>query len=171
MVLYFGYRWIALAPESPWLEIVAILFGVGMGLTRDEFALWLNIEDIYWKEKGSQSIDAVVVAVCLLTITLLGLNFWIDVLQAVLISLGVGGDRLTGGESAAVLVPLQAAGACLALVCFLKGKRFLGIVGLFVPAAAAVGAFRLAKPGSRWARRYEDGKRRRAEARFAEAPG
>ena len=34
-----------------------------MGLTLDEFALWLNLEDVYWSEKGRQSIDAVVVAV------------------------------------------------------------------------------------------------------------
>jgi hypothetical protein len=91
------------------------------------------------------------------------------VLQAVLAFLGVGGERLTGGESTAFLVPFQVAGACLALVCFLKGKRFAGIVGLFVPAVALVGAVRLAKPGSHWARRYEGSKLERSRARFAGA--
>jgi uncharacterized membrane protein len=171
LLIFSGYVGIALDPESPWRELVAIFFGIGLGLTLDEFALWLNLEDVYWSEKGRQSIDAVIVTACLLTITLLGLSFWIDVLQAVLISLGVGGRSLSGGESAAVLVPLQLAGASLALVCFLKGKRFAGIVGVFVPLAALVGAVRLAKPGSRWARRYAGPKLERSRARFAGAPG
>jgi hypothetical protein len=95
----------------------------------------------------------VIVTVCLLTLTLLGLTFWIDVLQAVLVLLGVGGGELSGGDSVAVLVPLQVAGACLAVVCFLKGRTFAGIVGLFVPLVAMVGALRRALPDSRWARR------------------
>ena len=47
----------------PVVEFVAIAFGIGMGLTLDEFALWLNLEDVYWPAKGRQSIDAVVVTV------------------------------------------------------------------------------------------------------------
>lgn len=152
LILIFGYVGIAVAPSSPWRQIVAVLFGIGMGLTLDEFALWLNLQDVYWSEKGRQSIDAVVVAAALLTLTLLGLGFWIDVLQAVLVFAGVGGARLSGGESAAVLVPIQALGACLAVVCLLKGKIVTAIVGAFVPLVAAVGALRRARPGSRWAR-------------------
>jgi hypothetical protein len=168
LLLVFGYLGIALDPSSPWRELVAIFFGIGMGLTLDEFALWLNLQDVYWSQKGRQSIDAVIVASCLLTLTLLGLNFWIDVLQALLGFAGVGDAHLTGGESTAVLLPFQLAGACLAIVCFLKGKTFTGIVGVFVPLVALVGAVRLAKPGSRWARRYEGPKLKRAETRFAE---
>ena len=141
-LMVFGYLGIAVEPPSPWMEIVAILFGIGMGLTLDEFALWLNLEDVYWEEKGRQSIDAVVVASCLLAVTLLGLSFWIDVLQALLVSVGIGGRKLSGAESTAVLLPVQLAGAALAVVCFVKGKRFMGIVGLFVPLVALVGAVR-----------------------------
>jgi uncharacterized membrane protein len=169
LLLVCGYLGIAVDPDSPWEALVAILFGIGMGLTLDEFALWLNLEDVYWQEKGRQSIDAVVVVGSLLAITLIGLQFWIDVLQAVLVFLGVGGDRLTAGESTAVLVPLQVLGACFALACFVKGKTFSGLIGLFVPAVALVGALRLAKPGSRWARRYETAKLDRSRARFAAA--
>ena len=61
---------------------MAIFFGIGMGLTMDEFALWLNLEDVYWTEKGRQSIDAVIVTAGLLAITLLCFQFWIDVLEA-----------------------------------------------------------------------------------------
>jgi hypothetical protein len=52
-----------------------------------------------------------------------------------------------------VLIPLQIAGVLLSLVCFVKGKPFMGIVGLFVPLVALVGALRPARPDSRWARR------------------
>jgi hypothetical protein len=155
LLLVFGYLGIAVAPGKPWREIVAIFFGIGMGLTLDEFALWLNLEDVYWAQKGRQSIDAVIVTVCLLTLTLLGLSFWIDVLQALLVLVGVGGRELSGGESTAVLVPLQLAGAVLAVVCFLKGKKLTGIVGLFVPLVALVGALLRAQPGSRWALRRQ----------------
>ncbi len=124
---------------------MAIFFGIGMGLTMDEFALWLNLEDVYWTEKGRQSIDAVIVTAALLAITLLGLQFWIDVLEATLGFAGVGGDELSSGESAAILVPLQIAGVCLAVVCFKKGKTLTGLVGLFIPLVALVGAVRPAR--------------------------
>jgi hypothetical protein len=83
LLLTMGYLGLAVDPDSPWLELVAIAFGIGIGLTLDEFALWLNLEDVYWQERGRQSIDAVVLVAGLLTITLLGLQFWIDVLEAV----------------------------------------------------------------------------------------
>jgi hypothetical protein len=169
LLLVMGYIGIAIAPSSPWIELVAILFGVGMGLTLDEFALWLNLEDVYWSEQGRQSIDAVIVAACVLTLTLIGLRFWIDVYEAGFVSLGYGGERLSNAESAALLVPWQILGLGFAVICILKGKLLTGIVGLAIPAVALVGAVRLAKPGSRWARRYEEGKLERARARFAAA--
>jgi hypothetical protein len=39
LVLTTGFLGFALAPDSPWDEILAGAFGVGMGLTLDEFAL------------------------------------------------------------------------------------------------------------------------------------
>src|SRR5215218_6689172 len=124
LLLTMGYLGIAFDPHSPWLELIAIAFGIGMGLTLDEFALWLNLEDVYWSAKGRESIDAVIVAGSLLTVALLGLQFWVDVLQAVLILAGVGGGDLSGGESTALLAPLQALGLGFAVVCFLKGNTF-----------------------------------------------
>src|SRR5215210_756355 len=61
-VLITGWVSIAFDPGSPGKEIVAILFGFGTGLTLDEFALWLELKDVYWSEDGRKSIDAVVVA-------------------------------------------------------------------------------------------------------------
>jgi hypothetical protein len=71
-----------IAPPSPWHEIFAVLFGIGTGLTLDEFALWLNLEDVYWSEQGRQSIDAVIITASLIGISLLGLQFWLDVWDA-----------------------------------------------------------------------------------------
>ncbi|HEU0025404.1 MAG TPA: hypothetical protein VFQ12_12270 [Thermoleophilaceae bacterium] len=145
LLISMGYAGISLASDSPWVELVAIGFGIGMGLTLDEFALWLNLEDVYWSDKGRQSIDAVVITGSLLAITLLGLQFWIDLYEALLVLLGVGGTNLEPGETALVLVPVQLAAACLAVVCFRKRKVVTGLVGLFVPLVALVGALRPAK--------------------------
>ena len=41
------------------LQLTAIAFGIGAALTLDEFALWLNLQDVYWEQKGRESIDAV----------------------------------------------------------------------------------------------------------------
>jgi hypothetical protein len=149
---------------------VAIGFGIGMGLTIDEFALWLNLKDVYWSEKGRQSIDAAIITGALLAIALLGLQFWIDLYEAGLVLLGVGGTHLEGRETALVLVPVQVAGLLFTGACFLKGKLLTGIVGLFTPAVALIGALRLAKPGSPWARRYDGGKLDRSRRRFATEP-
>jgi len=135
LLLSMGYLGISTDLESPWFEFVAIAFGIGMGLTLDEFALWLNLQDVYWSDKGRQSIDAVIVTTALLVIALLGLEFWIAVWEAVLVLTGL--DR----ESHLwIAIPIQAIGVVLAFVCFRKGRTLVGIVGLFVPLVAVIGA-------------------------------
>jgi hypothetical protein len=134
LLLVMGYLGLAFDLGSPWLELVAVAFGIGMGLALDEFALWLNLEDVYWTEKGRESIDAVVVTAALLVVALLGLQFWIDVYDAVLVLLGL--DR----GNAWIAIPVQAAGVALAIVCFRRGRRFAGLFGLFVPLVALMGA-------------------------------
>jgi hypothetical protein len=134
LLLSMGYLGISTDIESPWFELVAIGFGVGMGLTMDEFALWLNLQDVYWSEKGRQSIDAVVVTTTLLVIAVLGLEFWIAVWDAVLLLAGMDDGH------AWVAIPIQLLGIALAVVCFRKGRKLTGIVGLFVPLVALIGA-------------------------------
>jgi hypothetical protein len=135
LLLSMGYLGISTDLPSPWFEFVAIGFGIGMGLTMDEFALWLNLQDVYWPDKGRQSIDAVVITTGMLVIALLGLEFWIAVWDAVLVLAGV--DQ-TGHLW--IAVPIQAIGVALAIVCFRKGRKLAGIVGLFVPLVALIGA-------------------------------
>ncbi len=49
-------------------RLISLLYGVGAALTLDEFALWLNLEDVYWSPQGRESIDAVVLFGALLAI-------------------------------------------------------------------------------------------------------
>jgi len=66
LLLIVGYGWLLqvgtdVRPPSPWPgRIMALLYGVGAALTLDEFALWLNLSDVYWERQGRASIDAVV---------------------------------------------------------------------------------------------------------------
>ena len=54
--------------------LLALVFGVGAGLVLDEFALLLHLEDVYWEHEGRRSVDAVVVAVVLAAMLIVGAN-------------------------------------------------------------------------------------------------
>jgi len=54
----------------------AVLFGIGAALVLDEFALILNLADVYWAPQGRESIDAVVIFATVLWIVVLGGGFW-----------------------------------------------------------------------------------------------
>ncbi|MGD0194352.1 MAG: hypothetical protein ABSC35_05760 [Candidatus Dormibacteria bacterium] len=41
-------------------KFTSILYGGSSALTLDEFALWLDLEDVYWSKQGRASVDAVV---------------------------------------------------------------------------------------------------------------
>ncbi len=55
---------------------MSVLYGVGAALTLDEFALWLNLEDVYWERQGRESIDAVILFGAFLSIGLWGGPFF-----------------------------------------------------------------------------------------------
>jgi hypothetical protein len=131
----------AVQPGSPWLEMLAFVFGCGAALTLDEFALILHLEDVYWTGEGRKSIDAVILGVTFITLLLTGL------LPATFSELG---DYIT--LSRWVLFALVLSGTVFVVVCYLKGKLFVGTVGIFVPPVGLIGALRLAKPDSPWAR-------------------
>ena len=61
----------------------AALFGVGAALVLDEFALILNLADVYWQPPGRESIDAVVIMAAALVIVALGGGFWRAAFHAV----------------------------------------------------------------------------------------
>jgi hypothetical protein len=55
---------------------MSLLYGAGAALTLDEFALWLNLEDVYWARQGRESIDAIVLFGTLLLIGIWGGGFF-----------------------------------------------------------------------------------------------
>lgn len=153
LLLVVGYVGVTIEPPSPWQEGLAVLFGVGAALTLDEFALWLNLRDVYWSAEGRESIDAVVVAGTLGALAILGFRIWVDLAEDV--------------ELLAQLLVAGAGATCVALafVNALKGKALTAVASLVVPPVGIVGALRLARPGSVWARLYSADRRAHAEAR------
>jgi hypothetical protein len=63
LLLVVGYIWLIEAGTGSNLlsSLTAIGYGVGAALALDEFALWLNLQDVYWTGTGRESIDAVVI--------------------------------------------------------------------------------------------------------------
>ena len=62
LLLVVGCVWLSeVGVGTSWTaSMTAIVFGVGAALTLDEFALWLNLRDVYWESAGRESIDAVI---------------------------------------------------------------------------------------------------------------
>ncbi|CAL9399975.1 hypothetical protein SUDANB38_01450 [Streptomyces sp. enrichment culture] len=134
--------------------VCALVFGVGAGLVLDEFALILHLADVYWTEQGRRSVEAVVLTTALVALVLAG-------------SSPLGVDALTPDERQDRVNVLATVGTNLlfVLVTLLKGKLRMAVVGVLVPFVAVVGALRLARPGSPWARRvYRRRPRTRARA-------
>jgi hypothetical protein len=159
LLLITGWIGIAVAPESPWHEILAVLFGVGTGLTLDEFALWLNLKDVYWAEQGRRSIDAVIIAATVTGMTLVGFTAWVDVATKV--------------EDAvfAVVAAAGVLGVLIALVNAAKEKFGVAVVGLVFAPVGLIGALRLGRPHSLWSRLfYGEQKKARARERFGPEP-
>jgi hypothetical protein len=79
ILLAVGYGWLAdigTGEDNSSIilsRLMAILYGVGAALTLDEFALWLNLEDVYWSPQGRSSIDAVILFGALLAMSAWGL--------------------------------------------------------------------------------------------------
>ena len=153
LMMLSGFLNFVIQPPSPWFEVLAGVFGVGMGLTLDEFALWLYLDDVYWAEEGRSSVDAVVFAAI------------------------IGGGIIVG------FVPLDASGASIVsiiasvlitlgicAIAALKGKVSSAVIGMFIPPVGWVAAIRLARPGSWWAkRRYKPGSGKLAKAQARKA--
>lgn len=64
-LLVLGYLWLfQVGTGMPGTSVAAsqlmsLLFGVASALTLDEFALWLNLKDVYWLPQGRESIEAI----------------------------------------------------------------------------------------------------------------
>jgi hypothetical protein len=136
--------------------LFAVLFGMGAGLVLDEFALILHLDDVYWTEQGRKSVEVVVVTAALVGLVLGGfLPFGVNDLSE---------EELQNRGGVVVSVGVNFLFALLALS---KGKARMAIFGVIVPLVALVGAIRLARPGSPWAKRlYRRRPRARARSRL-----
>ena len=159
-MMIFGYLGIVFQPESPWLEIVTVLFAIGMGLTLDEFALWVELKDVYWEKEGRKSLDAMFIAGCVAGALLVGISAWAKLADDV-------GDGVVAFVGAFGVI-----GVVVALVNAAKEKFGMAILGLFIWPAGIGPAFRLAKPHSLWARKlYRGEKLERSRARYPAGAG
>ncbi len=142
--------------NSPATEICACFFGIGAGLTIDEFALWVHLDDVYWSEEGRSSIDATVIAAAGMLLALLGFS-------PLTIETGSATAVIASVLSAILLFSWVA-------ICFAKGRVLHGTIGFFIFPIAIYGACRIGKPRSAWARRRygerRPDKQAKAEARF-----
>ncbi len=152
MLLISGLFFVSFRPDGFTRLLLAAVFGAGAALTLDEFALWFRLDDVYWATEGRSSVDAVVI----------GFVFALGCFTLAS-PIGVDTDSEVSRFALAVSLVLHIA---LIVVCVLKGKLKLGLVAIAVPGVALVGALRLAKPDSTWAKRvYGEGSHRLARAR------
>jgi hypothetical protein len=137
--------------RTPFTEICAFGFGIGIGLTIDEFALWVHLEDVYWTREGRSSIDATVIAAAVMLLVVLGANPL----------------AIDGGSPGVVIGSILATALVffMVTVCFLKGRVMHSVVGFFIFPIAIYGASRIGKPDSAWARRRYGERRPRKQAK------
>ncbi|MFC9928997.1 hypothetical protein [Streptomyces sp. NPDC127190] len=150
-----GFGAVASDRHGAGAAVAAVVFGMGVGLVLDEFALIVHLDDVYWTEEGRKSVEVVVLTGALVGLLLAGFSpFGVNDLTQQELT-----DRGT--------VILNIAGNfLLSLLALSKGKARMAVIGVIVPLVALVGAVRLARPGSPWARRFY-GRRPRARAKAA----
>lgn len=138
------------------VNLSAVAFGCGSALVLDEFALVFHLDDVYWEHEGRSSVVGVLLA------AVIG-----GLLLVVTAPFGIDGEAFGYTDRVLVFTAL-ALNSLAALVAFLKGRPFIGIVAIFVPFVGLIAWLRLAHPSSPWAHiAYRGEKLRRARDRYA----
>jgi hypothetical protein len=81
-LLLVGFLWVVRGATGEdggriWVSrLMSALYGVGSALTLDEFALWLNLRDVYWQREGRASLEAMALFGGLLGIAVFGAGFF-----------------------------------------------------------------------------------------------
>jgi hypothetical protein len=62
-LLLIGYAWLLLygfepRPRRRAFRLTSLAYGAASALVLDEFALWLNLKDVYWQKQGRESVEA-----------------------------------------------------------------------------------------------------------------
>ncbi len=82
LLLLVGYTWLlevgtGAAASSQWMgRLTSMVYGVAAALTLDEFALWLNLRDVYWQREGRESFEAMAAFGSLLAMGIYGRAFF-----------------------------------------------------------------------------------------------
>jgi hypothetical protein len=144
--------------STRWDAVSGVLIGIGVSLVLDEFSLIFHLKDTYWTSEGRLSINLVFLTTACLALALLGMSpFGVN---------DVGGPELAARISASVILLGH---GVLVVVCLLKGKYPLAVLGLFIPVLTVIPAMRLARPDSVWyRRRYSSQRQTDADRRAAE---
>ncbi|WP_327366972.1 hypothetical protein [Streptomyces sp. NBC_01217] len=138
-----GFGAVASGRQSVTAGVFAVIFGMGAGLVLDEFALILHLDDVYWTEEGRQSVEVVVLTAALVLLVLAGFSpFGVNELSS---------DQQQGRLGVILTLVIN---FCFVLIALFKGKARLAVVGTLVPFVALIGAVRLARPASMWAKRF-----------------
>ena len=82
LLLLSGYGWLlemgtGTEGSLRWVgRLMSMTYGVAAALTLDEFALWLNLRDVYWQREGRESFEAMALFGGILAIGLFGQPFF-----------------------------------------------------------------------------------------------
>jgi len=88
LLLLSGYGWLmelgtGTQGSVRWMgRLMSMIYGVAAALTLDEFALWLNLRDVYWEREGRESFEALALFGGLLGIGLFGKPFFHGIVSA-----------------------------------------------------------------------------------------
>ena len=136
------------------VNVAAALFGCGAALVLDEFALVFHLDDVYWDHEGRASVVGVMLALVV-----------VGLMLTVTAPFGIDGEAF-GHTNRVIVFGALALNSLAALVAFLKGRPFTGIVAIFIPFVGLIAWCRLAHPASPWAHVFYGGdKLARARAR------
>ena len=104
IALGFAAGAVAIVSRDESLEpMLAVPFGIGMGLTTDESALLLELEDVYWTQEGLLSVQITLSVIAVLASLALGLRFLRRGEHVVLGTLDTPRDACEFGRGAAAL--------------------------------------------------------------------
>jgi hypothetical protein len=77
LLMTVGYLWLLQIGSEGWMgRLTGMIFGVAAALTLDEFALWLNLRDVYWEREGRESFEAMAAFGSLLALGIFGRSFF-----------------------------------------------------------------------------------------------
>jgi hypothetical protein len=82
LLMSVGYAWLielgtGAEGASQWIgRLTSMIYGVAAALTLDEFALWLNLRDVYWEREGRESFEALAAFGGFLAVGIFGRSFF-----------------------------------------------------------------------------------------------